>query len=147
MIIFRLLKHRFTSILITLLITLQMTACSSEDLLTAAAPGIDSGATTENGTGTTTENENNVSTDITLAWIAPAEREDNSSLSLSDIAGYKVYFGTTQGQYSNSLTINDGSATGYTFNVVATATYYFVVTTIDTEGRESQYSPEVTIVT
>lgn len=145
MIILRLLKRRFTLTLVTLLMTLQMTACSSEDFLTAATPGIDSGTTTENGTDTTAENENNIFTDITLAWVAPAEREDNSTLSLSAIAGYKVYFGTTQGQYSNSLTINDGSATGYTFNDFAAATYYFVVTTIDTEGRESQFSSEIVI--
>ena len=116
-----------------------MTACSSEDILTAADPDIYS--------GTTTEKENNVSTDITLAWVAPVEREDNSALSLSAIAGYKVYFGSTQGQYSKSLSINDGSATGYTFNSFAAGTYYFVITTIDNEGRESQYSTEITIAT
>lgn len=147
MIIFHLLKHRFTSTLITLLISLQMTACSSEDILTAVDPDIYSGTTTENGTGTTTEKENNVPTDITLAWVAPTEREDNSALSLSAIAGYKVYFGTTQGQYSESLSINDGSATGHTFNGFSADTYYFVITTIDNEGRESQYSTEITITT
>lgn len=88
-------------------------------------------------------NENNTSANITLSWVAPAAREDNSALSLSAIAGYKIYYGTTQGQYSSSATINDGSATGYTFNNFSSATYYFVVTTIDTDGRESQYSPEI----
>ena len=123
-----------------------MTACSSDDILTAADPDIYSETTAESGT-TTTEQDNNVSTDITLAWVAPVEREDNSTLSLSAIAGYKVYFGNTQGQYPKSLSINDGSATGYTFNSFAAGTYYFVITTIDNEGRESQYSSEITITT
>ena len=83
---------------------------------------------------------------ITLSWVAPAEREDNSNLSLSAIAGYKVYYGTTQGQYPNSATINDGTAAGYTFTGLPAGTYHFVVTTIDTEGRESLYSSEVTII-
>ncbi|RKZ55669.1 MAG: hypothetical protein DRQ44_17535, partial [Gammaproteobacteria bacterium] len=88
-------------------------------------------------------NENNSSADITLTWTAPAEREDNSALSLSAIAGYKIYYGTTQGQYSDSVTINDGTAVvNYTFTGLPAGTYYFVVTTTDTEGRESQYSPE-----
>jgi len=147
MIIFRLLKHRFTATLITLLISLQMTACSSEDILTAVDSDIYSGTTTENVTATEKEKENNVPTDITLAWVAPAEREDNSALSLSAIAGYKVYFGTTQGQYSKSLSISDGSASDYTFNGFAADTYYFVITTIDNDGRESQYSTEITITT
>lgn len=133
-IIFRLLKLRFTSTLITLLMTLQLAACNTEDFLSAIAPGIGSGSTTE------------VVNNQALSWVAPAEREDNSALSLSAIAGYKVYYGTTQGQYPNSVTVNDGTATGYTFNDLPVGTYYLVVTTIDTEGRESLYSSEVTIV-
>ena len=89
--------------------------------------------------------ENNTPADIILSWVAPAEREDNSALSLSAIAGYKVYYGTTQGQYTDSVTINNGTAAGYTFTGLPAGTYYFVVTTIDTEGRESQYSSVVTI--
>ncbi len=88
----------------------------------------------------------NTPADITLSWVAPAEREDNSALSLSAIAGYKVYYGTTQGQYPNSVTINDGTAIAYTFTGLPAGTYYFTATTIDTEGRESQHSPVVTII-
>jgi len=90
-------------------------------------------------------NENNSTADITLSWVAPAEREDNSGILLSEIAGYKIYYGTTQGQYSDSVPINDGTATGYTFTGLPAGTYYFVVTTIDTEERESQHSSVVTI--
>ncbi len=90
--------------------------------------------------------KSNTPADITLSWLAPAEREDNSALSLSAIAGYQVYYGTTQGQYLNSVTINDGAAADYTFTGLPADTYYFVITTIDTEGRESLYSSEVTII-
>jgi len=90
-------------------------------------------------------NESVLLSNIALSWIAPAAREDNSALSLAAIAGYKIYYGTTQGQYPNSTIINDGSATGHTFNNFSSATYYFVVTTIDTDGRESQYSQEISI--
>ncbi len=89
--------------------------------------------------------ENTTLTDITLSWVAPAEREDNSALSLSAIAGYKVYYGTSQGQYANSITINDSDAVGYTIVDLPAGTYYLVVTTIDTDGRESQQSSEVNI--
>ena len=89
--------------------------------------------------------ENTTAANVTLSWVAPAAREDESALSLTAIAGYKIYYGTTPGQYPNSTTINDGSATGYTFNNLSSATYYFVVTTIDVDGRESQYSAEITI--
>ena len=90
-------------------------------------------------------NENIATTNITLSWVAPVAREDNSPLSLSAITGYKVYYGTTPGQYSNSATINNSAATGYTINNLPSTTYYLVVTTIDTSGRESQYSTEVVL--
>ncbi len=89
--------------------------------------------------------ENTTTANISLSWVAPAAREDNNPLSLAAIAGYKIYYGITPGQYPNSTTINDASATGYTFNNFSSATYYFVVTTVDTDGRESQYSTEVVI--
>jgi len=82
-------------------------------------------------------------TDVTLSWVAPSQREDNTAIALSEIAGYKIYYGTTQGEYTNSVDINDGSAESYTFKAFPSGTYFFVVTTLDTEGRESQYSPEV----
>lgn len=84
--------------------------------------------------------------DVSLSWVAPSEREDNTGLDLSEIAGYKIYYGPAQGNYSSSVDINDSSAEGYTFRNFSAGRYYFVVTTFDTEGRESQYSSEVTIV-
>jgi len=87
--------------------------------------------------------ETNTTANIDLSWVAPVEREDNAPIALSEIAGYKIYYGTTQGQYPNSVTIDDGSATEHTFQNLTTGTYYFVVTTIDTEGRESGLSAEV----
>ena len=141
MIISRLLKQRFTSILITLLIALQISACGTGDNLSATTADINSDLST---TGTDTDNNNTVA-DIKLSWVAPAEREDNSSISLSEIAGYQVFYGKAPGQYTSNITINDGTAVGYTFTDLPTGTYYFAVTTLDTEGRESQFSSEVVI--
>ena len=235
-----LLKPRFTSILITLLITLQMSACSTEESSTATTPppvvghaanisGVNSASVTEdidpdgdnlleasgklnitdsdageavfvvtpaNGNygnltintdgnwnyaadnsqaaiqnlasgasltdsltvssvdGTTHTvvitiigaDEASTAANVSLSWVAPSEREDSTPISLSEIAGYKIYYGTTPGQYTNSVDINDGIAEGYTFKALPLGTYFFVVTTYDAEGRESQYSPEVTKV-
>jgi len=87
----------------------------------------------------------NTPSDINVTWTAPAEREDNNPLSLSEIAGYKIYYGTTQGQYTSDITINDSTAISYTFTDLTPDTRYFVLTTLDTDGRESQYSTEVAI--
>jgi VCBS repeat-containing protein len=81
---------------------------------------------------------------ISLAWTPPSAREDNiTPLSLSEIAGYNIYYGNAQGQYPKTVNIADGTADSYIFTDLPTGTYYFVVTTYDTDGRESQYSPVV----
>ena len=129
MIFLRLQKNRLTTKIFILFIVLQMSACSTEESSTAA--GQNSGTS--------------AATDIKLSWIPPAEREDNSPIQMSEIAGYKVYYGTAEGLYPSSVLINDGYSEGYTFTNLPIDTYYFVITTLDTEGRESQYSPEVVV--
>ncbi|HJR71886.1 MAG TPA: putative Ig domain-containing protein [Gammaproteobacteria bacterium] len=73
----------------------------------------------------------------TLSWNAPTTNTDGSPL--SDLAGYKVYWGTAQGSYSNSQTVNVGIQT-YVVDSLTPATWYFVVTARDSDGNESGYS-------
>jgi hypothetical protein len=81
-----------------------------------------------------------------LSWTAPVTRADGSALALSEISGYTLYYGASAGNYPNSLNINDGSATSATITDLPLGTYYAVVTTLDSGGRESSYSNEVVIV-
>jgi hypothetical protein len=76
----------------------------------------------------------------TLNWTAPVARSDQSPLSLADIGGYRVYYGTVEGEYPYRIDVNDGTAVEVVINDLPTGIYYFVVTTYDTEGRESEYS-------
>lgn len=148
-----LVKPSSASILIFLFITLQISACNSNSPVEPTGDNIisDDSDTAE----TVSDNiiaddpgtENTAAlTDISLSWAAPSEREDNEPISLSEIAGYKIYYGTIENDYPNSIDIDDGKAEAYTFTGFSTGTYYFVLTTFDTEGRESQYSPAVKIV-
>jgi hypothetical protein len=105
----------------------------------------DTTTTTTNTTPTDSSQPINVVADVNLSWTAPAEREDNTAISLSEIIGYKIYYGTTQGNYDNSIDIDDSTAVNHTFNDFPAGTHYFAITTKDTEGRESQFSSEVII--
>jgi len=134
-------KYFATQILITLFLTLQIVACSNEDLAKTIIDDTSSSASNDSSTPDT-----EARTDINLSWAAPSQREDNEPISLSEIAGYKVYFGTARRNYTSNVNINDGTADGYTFNNLSAGTYYFALTTYDTAGRESQYSAEVKII-
>lgn len=69
----------------------------------------------------------------TLIWDPNAE---------SDLAGYRVHYGTSPGSYTQ---VQDaGNVTEQTLNNLTEGqTYYFAVTAYDTSGNESGYSNEV----
>ncbi len=76
----------------------------------------------------------------TLTWTTPTTNTDGTIL--TDLEGFKIYYGTTSGNYTNS--INAGDVTSYTFNnLTSGTTYYFAVTAYDTAGLESTYSNQV----
>ena len=81
---------------------------------------------------------------VALAWVAPVEREDGTPISMAEIAGYRVYYGTAQGSYPNQVDIADKNTMQTTLSDLETGTYYIVVTTYDMDGRESTFSQEVT---
>ena len=80
-----------------------------------------------------------------LSWVAPSAREDNSVLILSDIAGFRIYYGARSGDYSNTVDIKDHTATQAVLAGLPSGTYFIAVTTVDVDGRESLYSAEVVI--
>jgi len=70
---------------------------------------------------------------VKLSWTANSE---------SDLAGYKIYQGTTAGSYGPSIDV--GNTTVYTANnLQAGLTYYYATTAYDTSGNESLPSVEV----
>jgi hypothetical protein len=74
----------------------------------------------------------------TLTWTPPTQNTDGSPL--TDLAGYKIYWGTSQGSYSNSVTLNNPGLASYVVTNLVSGTYYFVATAINSQGVESSYS-------
>jgi fibronectin type 3 domain-containing protein len=79
-----------------------------------------------------------------ITWTEPVEREDVTPLSPSEIAGYRMYYGSESGDYQNQLDIDAGTTNAEVIDLLA-GTYYVVVTAVDTDGRESLYSSEVVV--
>jgi len=74
----------------------------------------------------------------TLTWTAPTQNTDGSAL--TDLAGYKIYWGTTQGSYPNSTTLNNPGLTTYVVTNLVSGTWYFAATAVNSVGVESAFS-------
>lgn len=59
----------------------------------------------------------------------------------NELAGYKIYYGTSLGNYPDVVDVPDKTATAYTLSgLVSNTTYYLVVTSYDVLGEESANS-------
>lgn len=73
-----------------------------------------------------------------LAWSASTD---------SRVSGYRVYYGTSSGNYlqAKGAGIVTGNITSFTVNnLPAGRLYYFAVTSVDSLANESGFSNEVT---
>lgn len=76
---------------------------------------------------------------VTLA--PPTQNTDGSPL--TDLAGMRVYYGTSAASLSQVVDLPGSAATTYTVGNLASGTWYFAATAYDTGGQES--SPSATI--
>ena len=79
---------------------------------------------------------------ITLSWQAPTLNEDGSAL--VDLAGYRIYWGTSPGTYTDSVTVENPGITTYTVDGLAPGDYTFVATSFNAAGVESSFSNPAT---
>jgi fibronectin type 3 domain-containing protein len=85
---------------------------------------------------------NNISdsSTVTLHWTAPSTRMDGSYLSLSELSGYRLYYGESINDRNILIDIGDNSITEYTLTREQDSALYYTVTAYDTLGIESDHS-------
>jgi hypothetical protein len=77
----------------------------------------------------------------TLSCTQPIEREDGTPLAIGEIAKNNFYVGTTPGNYTETIeNLPPTCSLTVDATAVADGSYYYVVTVVDTDGRESMYS-------
>ena len=81
---------------------------------------------------------------FTLTCQYPVEREDGTQLAVGDIAQINFFVSTgTVGNWTPAGTNTNACRQVYNLADVPDGNYFYTATAIDTEGRESDYSPEV----
>ena len=81
---------------------------------------------------------------VTLSWLPPTENVDGSTA--SDLAGYKIYYGSSAGSYAHSVVVANPGLTSYVVDSLGAGTWHFAMSAFDKAGQESALSAEVTRV-
>jgi hypothetical protein len=76
----------------------------------------------------------------TLSWQAPAENTNGTAV--TNLAGFKIHYGTKSGTYTKTISIDTVGLTTYVVENLAAGTYYFAITAVTAGGAESDYSTE-----
>ena len=81
---------------------------------------------------------------VTVGWTPPTENTDGSTL--SNLAGYHIYYGTSQSSLTHVVNITNPGLATYVVSDLTAATWYFAVTSVNANGTESPRSAVVTTV-
>lgn len=80
----------------------------------------------------------------TLTWTAPTQNTDGSAL--TDLAGYKIYYGTSPTTMTTVVTISNATATTRTISTLGVGTWHFAMTAFNAAGAESARTATVSKV-
>jgi hypothetical protein len=81
--------------------------------------------------------------EVTIAWDAPALKDDGTVL--TDLAGYRLYYGQRSGDYPYMLEIDDPAATMAVLTLPADGTWYVSAKSYRINGVESRPTAEIVI--
>ena len=75
------------------------------------------------------------SASVTVSWTPPTQNSDGSPL--TNLAGYRVYYGTTATNLNSSVTLANPGLVRDVIENLTPATWYFAMTSYNTNGLES----------
>lgn len=73
-----------------------------------------------------------------LRWTPPTANTDGSPL--TNLAGYRVHYGRSPTQLTQTVQVANPAATAYRLSGLATGSWYFAVRAYTTAGTESELS-------
>ena len=77
----------------------------------------------------------------TLTWSPVTKSTDGKKL--TNLAGYKIYYGNSPNRLNNVIKVPDIGLTTYQVSNLSHGTWYFAVAAYSNDGKESELSPVV----
>ena len=110
-----------------------------------SSSGSAAGAAADTG-GTTSSATANQSTSVTLSWMPPQTNADGTSL--TDLAGYHIHYGTQAAALNSEIDIPTAGLADYVIEgLKANSTYYFAISSYNSQGIESTDSAVISVTT
>jgi hypothetical protein len=81
---------------------------------------------------------------VTLTWQPPTKNTNGTTL--TDLTGFKIYYGTQAGVYTRTLVVNNPTVKAWKVNGLSKGTWYFAVAATAASGQESAKSNMATKV-
>jgi hypothetical protein len=81
---------------------------------------------------------------VTIAWTPPTENTNGSTL--TNLAGYHIYYGTTQANLDKVVDITNPGLASYVLSDLTSGTWYFALTSVNSAGVESVRSSVISTV-
>ena len=114
------------------------TGTTSTTPTTVADQAPTSGSTTSTATPPPASSSNS---SIAFSWVPPTENNNGSPL--TNLAGYKIHYGTASQDYTQVVAVNNPTLNRYVLDSLPTGTYYFAITAYNSAGIESTLSGEI----
>jgi hypothetical protein len=102
----------------------------SDGELQTALPPFSIEVTNSSATGSTSS--------ASLSWSAPTENEDGSPL--TDLAGYRIYYGTSPSDLSKRIDVGNPATTSTVVQTLTPGTWFFAISAYTQTGVESARS-------
>jgi hypothetical protein len=121
-------------LLIVIAATMVLAACHDDSMeqTDASTSGSSSSSTSAPTSGS-----------ATLSWQAPTT--DTNGAALTNLSGYRIYYGETATQLSQTVNLNSVATQTYVIENLAQGTWYFAIKAVTTTGAESALSDVVSL--
>jgi len=73
--------------------------------------------------------------------VAPTQNSNGTPI--TDLAGYKIHYGTTSQDYTKVVAVSNPSISRYVLDSLASGTYFFAIAAYNSKGIESTLSGEI----
>jgi ABC-type oligopeptide transport system substrate-binding subunit len=110
-------------ILAVLLALLALAGCNSDE---------------QSSSGSTTNNVPTGNGVATLSWEAPTTTTTGETL--TNLAGYKIYYGVDENDLTESVSLNSVGVETYVIENLGAGTWYFAIKAVTSAGAESSLS-------